>query len=570
MGSPRISGRQGAVGHRRGALVANAACLAVLMTACTSPGASAPSTGQAPSAAPAATEPKVKRVVFAAPVPTGESNQPRNISQPAMWQISPTYEYLMGLDPETGKLAPQLSTDWKVENDNAIRFKLQKGVQFHNGLGEFTAKDVVHSWQDITRTDATAGYQVVLAKRTIGNVEVVSDYEVVFRLKDKDADLLNMISQAEGGMEMMSKADFDKRGDPALTAAPIAGTAPYQFLARTQGVNITFQRTSYKHWRKSPDFQEFEFRWIAEPSTRLAGLLTGEIHLTSLPNDLQTQAEKQGFKVAKGKIAAQRAYLNFKCCFLSWAGHTTADGAYKYPESPLMDIRVRQALNKAIDRDALNKAFFGGKGAQMLGFVHVTEGQLGYDPVWKTTYAKDYGYDVAAAKQLLADAGYGPGKPLKTKLYIPNGSPYADMLDAIASYWRAVGVDLALSQMDATQRNTLSTNCQIDNEIDLSNPSSTLYTAYSFYNSSLIGNCGGYQNAETDAIYRKVQQELDVEKQAPFIKELGAKTAANFANVPLFWLPSEALYAPTIVADYPWPGSISGIWTHIDNIRAAK
>jgi hypothetical protein len=94
--------------------------------------------------------------------------------------------------------------------------------------------------------------------------------------------------------------------------------------------------------------------------------------------------------------------------------------------------------------------------------------------------------------------------------------------------------------------------------------------AYGFYNSSFIGNCGGYQHADTDASFRKIQQELDTDKHAPYWQELGDRAFELHSNIPLFWLPAEAVLAPSVVADYPWPASISGTWTHVENLKAAR
>jgi peptide/nickel transport system substrate-binding protein len=535
--------------------------------------AAARPTESAGSTAAKPAESATRRVVFAVPQPMVESNEPRNIGQTYMWQLTPMYEYLIGLDAETGKFVPQLATEWKVEGDQAIRFKLRKGVQFHNGNGEFTAKDVVHSWKDLVRDDATAGYQVVLGKKAIEDVEIVNDYEVLVKIKQKDADLINMISQAQGGFEIMSKADWDKRGDPTLTDAPIAGTGPYQFVSRTQGVNVVYQRVPYTHWRINPEFQEFEFRWMPEASTRLAALYAGEIHVTTLPDDLLPQAEQRGFKIVRGKVPALRVFLNFKCCFLTWPEHRVSDGTYKYPDSPLMELRVRKALNKAIDRDALNKAFFGGKGELIYGFNHVSSAFPGFNPAWKERFPSEYGYDVSAARQLLADAGHGPSNPLKTSLWINPPSSVAsaqDMLEAIAGYWRAVGVDVESVQMDSTRRQQLNTQCAFGNDLDLTTTSGAPIVAYGFYNSSFIGNCGGYQHPDTDASFRKIQQELDTEKHADYWRELGDQSFDLHSNIPLFWLPAEAVIAPSVVSDYPWPASISGTWTHVENLKAAR
>ncbi len=529
----------------------------------------------APAAGPAgppdgAAQPKVNRVVMAVPPPANlESNNPRNIGQTEMWQLVPMYEELIGIENETGKLVPQLATEWRIEGGgSALRFKLRKGVQFHGSHGEFTAKDVIHSWQDLIRDDATAGYQVVLIRRVVDRIETVNDHEVVMHLKTKDSDTLNTLSGAQGGFEIMSKAHFDAAGDPNLNTPPVAGTAPYQFKFRAQGSHVLYERVPYQHWRMKPDFPEFEFRWIKEASTRMAALLAREVHVTSLPNDLLPRAEQSGFKIVQGKVPALRTFLSIWCCYLD-----PQTGRYLYPESPLMDVRVRKALNKAINRQEQNRAFFSNKGQLIYGFNHVPSNDPAFNADWQRRFDLEYGYDPNAARSLLGQAGYGPGRPLKTNIFptpLPQYSGAEDVVEAIASFWRQVGVDVSLVNMDGTQRQALSRGCKMDNHFSIIGTSGAPIVAYGYYNSSFVGNCGGYQHPETDALFDKIRQELDVEKHWPLWREIGDKSFDLHSNVPLFWLPAEAVLDPGIVADYPWPGSISGTWTHVEHIKAAR
>jgi len=551
--------------------ISGIAVAAVLSAACSAPQAANPApgapSGGTPAQGAAPSAPKVNRLIMGVEAPSTESNQLRNIGQTTMWQIAPMYEYLIAVKPDDGSFIPGLATEWSVKPDgSAINFKLRKGVQFHKDFGEMTAKDVVFSEQDLTRDDATAGYQVQLAKQSIASVDVVNDYEVNIVIKQKNSDLLNMISQAQGGFEIMSKASFDKNGDPNMTTPPVAGTGPYQYKSRAQGQNFVFERVPYKHWSTTPDFPEFEFRWMKEASTRLAALLTGEIHMTSLPNDLQPQAITAGNKIVVGKVKALRTYVSIWCCFIK-------GGQYTDTSSPLHDVRVRTALSKAIDRTAMNKAFFAGKGETIWGVNFLPENHPGFNPQWKANFEKEYGYDVAAAKQLLADAGFGPNNPLKASIFSHPLAQYAgaqDVQEALTQYWRAIGVNIELSTMDQTAMQTASRECKLTNNLDVIGTSGAPLGPYGYYNSSFIGNCGGYQNAETDAIYRKLLDELDVSKHGSLFKDLGDASYKLHANIPLFWLPAEVVVSPKVIADWVWPGSISGTWTHIENIKAVK
>jgi len=535
----------------------------VMVSACAGPGqrTGAPaSEGGAQSQ-----EPKVRRLVMAVVAPGTESNAPRLISQTEAWQLRPMYEHLIGIDPENGKYVPQLATEWSVEpNGQSFRFKLRRGVQFHGGHGEFSAKDVVFSYQDTIKDDAP-GSESVLLRNVVDRLEVVDDYEVVFHLKVPDVDFESVVSQQQGGLRIMSKAHFDAVGEPTLQTAPIAGTGPYQFKERAQSAYIRFERVPYQHWRVTPDFPEFEFRLQNEASSRLAGLLTGEIQITNLPSDLLPQAESQGFKVIRGRVPALRAFMAWQCCFI----HAQSGEYPVFPTSPLMDPRVRKALNKAINRDELNRAFFAGKGEPMyLNHFHPT--REGWDPSWASRFPDEYGYDAARARALLAEAGQ---PNLRTNVLVRPIALFPgaeDVTEAIAGYWRAVGADPQLLQIDPGEINTGQRALRFDNHVVMVGTSGPQFVTVAVYNSSVLGNYLGAQHPDVHELVKRIRVELDAQKRAELFRQEGNRAYELHLDVPLFWLPAEAVVDPKVVADYLWPGSISGTWTHPEYIRAAR
>src|SRR4029079_10527910 len=112
---------------------------------------------------------------------------------------------------------------------------------------------------------------------------------------------------------------------------------------------------------------------------------------------------------------------------------------FMFPDSPLMDAQVRKALNKALDRDGLNKAFFGGKGIPMYN-NYFNENLPGWNPDWQTRFAQEYGYDPAAAKALLAQAGKS-NVTLSTIIDLAQFPGGADLAETIAGAFKAIGVD---------------------------------------------------------------------------------------------------------------------------------
>ena len=545
---------------------------AVLSLACGSSQPAAPAGGPAAGGeAGQPVQPKVNRLVMGLVPPTVESNNPRHTGVTSMWHLNPMYEYMIDMDAKTGKLAPGLATNWQVAPDGlSIKLTLRKGVQFHGGYGEFTAKDVVHSAWDVTREDSEAGYPIQTSRRAVSETVATGDYEAVVKLKYQEADMIFLFSRSESGWEMMSKAHFDKLGkDPSMTETPVAGTSPYQFQARAQGAFIRFERVPFKHWRVMPDFPEFEFRWMKEASTRLAAQITGEIQLTSLPEDLLQQAAGQGMKLVKATVPSFRIFLVPHCCYA--ADVNDASKGFLFPNSPLANVQVRKALSKAINRDELNKAYFGGKGERLIvDPYHPT--RPGWNPDWERRFPDDYGYDPAKARQMLADAGFGPSNPLTTAIHVGRVAGVAaaeDIQEAIAGYWRAVGVKVDLEVRDTNDMSRQRSLLVFDHHWGLVGTNADNFAALHYHSMNPTrGN--KLEDFEIQKLVQDVSSTLDLAKQEEIWKKMGELIYQRAQTVPLFWLPAEAVYNPKIVAGWVWPGSISGTWTHVEYIRAAS
>jgi len=538
----------------------------VLALACTSNAPSAaPAQRSTTSGSNAPAEPAVRRMTLAVPAPGSESNTARLNVQGEAWQLRPMYEHLIGVDSTTGRFAPMLATEWSIEPDGrSYRFKLRRGVQFQGGNGEFTAKDVVFSFQDTTKEDAQWSENALL-RAVVDRVEAVNDYEVVFHLSKPDVDFESVISEQQAGLRIMSKNHFDAVGEPTLQTAPIAGTGAYAFKERAQGSYIRFERVTFQHWRVTPDFPEFEFRFQSEASSRLAALLSGEVQMTSLPPDVLPEAEARGFKVIRGRVPALRTWLAMNCCFVNFQ-----TGEYPaHPNSPLMDVRVRRALNKAVNRDELNRAFFAGKGEVMhRNPYHPT--REGWNPDWVTRFPEQYGYDAAQARALLADAGQ---PNLRTTLFIktlPSVASAGDVIEAIAGYWRAIGVDAQLMEIDGGQIAAGQRNLRFDNHFDMRETSASQFVGLAAHNSSVLGNYIGGQHPDVHDLVKRIQIELAPTPRAELYKQAGNVLYDNHLDIPLFWLPAEAVVDPKVVSDYIWPGSISGTWTQPENVKATR
>jgi len=549
-----------------------AGMMLILATACTSTAVPPPaSNGSGADQGPVT--PKVNRVVLATAPPATESNDNRMIGQIDIVQLRPQNEFLIGFDAETGKFPPELATEWKLEPDGkSFRFKLRQGVQFHRGFGEFTAKDLVFTHDNLTLPDSTQ-VEAPYWKRVVKKIDIINDYEVVYNL-DPDANFLHGISRAEGGMEVRSKESFGKIGHPSFQSDTLAGTGPYQYKERKQGEYLRFERFD-GYWNKGkPEFPEFEFRYIREASTRLAGLLAGEIHLTPLPQDLLKNAESGGMKVAKGRVAGPRIALRPYGPEIK--NIDDLNGPRVHADSPLGNVTVRKALQKAVNLEELNKSIFSGKGEIMYHDVlHPT--RVGWDPKFEREYRSEYGYDPEAARRLLTEAGYSATKPLETNILLIELAQFpgtADVQEAVANYWRAIGVKVNLIQMDPVQRTASTRALRFDNHWGIDGTSSDVHIYLqtrwgpSFPTGTIVGHGG--RDAEVTRQFLALRSELDEKKQDQLYRQIGEEGWRKHMMLNLLWLPAEVAYNPKIVADYVFPGAISGTWTHVENIKAAR
>ena len=522
---------------------------------------------------PAMMEPVVDRLVTAFEAPSTEGNETRHIGQTTVWQMKPMYEYLIDSHPITDEMLPGLATEWAVEEGTEgpqVRFHLREGVQFQHGWGEFTAADVVHTMWNHQREGGLHGELVYFQEVTYETV-AENDYEVVVKLSRPDSNFFAQFSRLQGGVEIISKAHHDAEGDPVVIGedAPIAGTGSYQYLEREQAQNIVFERTP-DHWRFEPDFPELEIKFINEASTRLAALFNDEVHLTNLPEDNLQQAVADGYGVVRGHVQALRAFAQFRGQYENEA--SALGDSYMDTGSPFLDVRVRQALNRAINRTEINDAFFGGKGIVMQ-VNHLNPGRPGWNQRWVDEFESKYGFDPDAAKALLAEAGYSSGNPLEIDINVAPLSRYAgadDIIETMANYWRDVGVTVNQYTEDTATRRARGRNFEYTREIAMGGTSSNITIGPKVYNTSFNPRGGGVEILESSRIMAEFIQTLDPVKADALARQMGDIFFDEFISIPLFWLPAEAVINPDVVAGWDWPGSITGTWTHLETVQAVK
>ena len=561
-----------AVGRTHWLVAPFMAPLLLLVAGCATP---TPPAGPAgPAAAPAESgPPKVNRVVMSVVAPANFITfEVRHLAEPNSWPVRPMYDYLVGINNKTSKIEPSLLESWQWSADGkSLSVKLRTGVKLHKDFGELKASDVKFGWERMAKAQPDSTHGQLATWRTVNDIDIVNDYELVFRLKTVDGNFVTALSEQQGGIEVQSKAHFDKLGGPVTFATgPLAGSGPYQYASHRDSEYLRFERVPWKHWRATPDFPEFEFRWAAEASTRQAQLLVGEVHIASLPEDLLQQSVRSGMAVIKGQFPGTRVYGAWRCCMLK-EPNDPSQGAL-YPGSPLLDLRVRRALNKAVNKDEVNKAFFGGKGETMY-VNHMYPNRAGWNPDWEKKFKDAYGYDPAAAKALLAEAGYGPSKPLVTNIIVqplPGVGSGGDLSEALTQYWRAAGVQVNLLQIDGAEYSRVNRERRYDNHLVPSATGSNIWSGWTIWNSSLIVSPTPVQDNAVDKLLRELQGTVDEKKRDELWRKVGDAGFDAYMNLNLLWLPAEVVVNPKVVAGWVFPGDITGAYTHVWEVKGVR
>ena len=537
-------------------------------TTTTAPATPAPAAPAPTIAAPASdVSAKIDRLVFGIEF-DGETNFSLR-SHPGLatfFALNPMYEWLVGVDHVTGAFYPMLASEWAITGGDTLTFTIRDGIQFHDGWGELTADDVLATYEQQFHP-LSEHFFFGSVERTVDRVEA-TDTQFIVRFKDPDPEFLWNWSEMVLGGEIISRAHFEAQGGepPDLDQDAIAGTGSYSYFERKEGQYLRFERVP-DHWRQTPEFQEFEWRVINEVSTRLAALLTGEVHMAPIPPDLQVQSSKRGFENLAALVKGNRIWMGPECCYYAEGGgflHTVE-------EAPLQDIRVRQALNKAIDRDALNRAFFNGE-AEITYHPHLGEVALGYNPEWETRYPEEYGFDPVAAKALLADAGYGPGNPMKLTLNVSVGGlsgDNSDMTEVIGGYWRDIGIDVDIHQADFAIDGPRRRNFEIFNSVSLFETTAYPLVAESIWTRHNSPTDNTYSTPAIDALGLATHV-LDPVAQEAAWRAWGNAIYDEFVLISLLFDNPTVTVDPKFVAGWSWTGYAGTTWTAVEYIEAAR
>ncbi|MGB6118081.1 MAG: ABC transporter substrate-binding protein [Mesorhizobium sp.] len=445
---------------------------------------------------------------------------------------------------------PSLAESWTTVDDTTWQFKLRPDVKFSNG-SPFTSRDVLYSFCRVPAVEGSPG-GFNWGLNTVVGVDTPDDQTVVIKtsvpdptLPTKLANVAIVSASVSGAAETLTYAKpncGDIGGNPKHTefANPeiAIGTGPFKYAEYKGGERIVMERNE-NYWGPEQFWKKITFRSITNPGSRVAALLSGDVDVIESP-------QPQDFERIRSSGFTIDEALSTRSIYIGLDMHEAPD--WKSPgitldKNPLLDKRVRQALSKAINRQAIVERIMDGSS--------LATGELAAWPILGTTQDLPVPQqDLDGAKQLLAEAGYPDGFDLVLGTSNDRYLNDEKVFQAIAQMWTRAGVRTKLDSQSATTYFT-----RRDREFAFSAAlgswaASTGEIGNFLYATSLtrdpsvgagITNFGRYSNAEFDALVQKGLTTMDREERGKIYQQAVKKL-----------IEEDAAVIPLMVEKSPW------------------
>ena len=386
---------------------------------------------------------------------------------------------------ENGNLINAVASDYTISEDGlTYTFTLRENVKFHNG-NVVTAEDVKYSLERVS--GLLDGTPLISTLKTIKSVDILDEKTVQVKVESANTELIYSFVAAI----IPAGSGEDESADPI-------GTGPFSFVSYKPQEGIVLAKNP-EYWQEGlPYLDQVEFKIINSADTALLELQGGTINLSAYLTDSQVQALQGSHQViSSASNVVQALFLNNAV-------------------EPLNDVRVRQAISYAVDKDAINDFVGGGNGTL------ISSAML---PTLKENYVDlndTYGNaaNVEKAKELLADAGFPDGFDLE--ITIPSNYEFHMQTgEVIVEQLKAVGINATIKAVEwTTWLDEVYNDRQYAATISGITCDSTPGYLLNRFQTDSKKNFINFQNTEYDEIYAKAQAELDPAKKAEYYKEL--------------------------------------------------
>jgi peptide/nickel transport system substrate-binding protein len=428
------------------------------------------------------------------------------------------------------QVEPSLATGWQYVTPTQVRFNLRKNIKFHDG-SPFTADDVVFSYGRILQPQGTMQIYV----QGVKEMRKVDDYTVDVILSGPNPVLLpnlvdfRIMSRAWSAKNRSENVQDFKNKEDTYASRNTNGTGPYILKSWEPDKRIVMQANTAWWDKIEGNVTEVIYTAIKSDQTRVAALLAGDVDLLT---DLPTQDVVRLSKDAKLKVlegAENRTIFIGMDQFSNELKYSDVKG-----KNPFKDIRVRRAMNMAVDRDAIKRVTM--RGLSIPAAIMVAPSVHG----WSADLDKVSPVNVDGAKKLLAEAGYPNG--FSFQLDCPNNRYVNDeeICQALVGMWSRVGLKVRLLAQSMPIFIAKIQNFDHDAYMlgwGVANFDAN-YTLLSLMHTKTTGaagsfNLGRISDPKLDALIQSCNVETDVKKRDAMLREALTLTRDQYYYVPL-------------------------------------
>ncbi len=438
------------------------------------------------------------------------------------------FETLVTKDPRS-RLKPALAESWRAVDDLTWEFKLRKGVKFHDG-GDFTAQDVVFSLDRVPNVPNSPSSFTTYSKQIIEKI-IVDPYTLRFKtatpypLMPNDMSTIFIVSARIG--KGAATEDFNS-GKAAI------GTGPFKFVRYAKGDRIELARND-AYWGPKAAWDKATLRIITADPTRVAALLAGDVRaIENVPTADIARISKSSDLTLHRTVSHRLMYIHLDSS-RDRSPHVTAKDGKPLDKNPLKDVRVRRAISKAINRQALVERVM--EGAAVTTGQLMPNGMFGY-----TTALKPEPYDIEGAKKLLAEAGYPDGFAMT--LHAPNDRYVNDeqIAQAIAQLLARAGIATRVEAMPSSVYFTRASKLEFSfmllgwaaDTAEVSSPLKALLATFNPEKGMGTANRGRYSNPKMDDTLTQALAIVDDTKRERMLQQATEIVVNDLGIIPLY------------------------------------
>ncbi|MYZ42012.1 ABC transporter substrate-binding protein [Schauerella aestuarii] len=453
------------------------------------------------------------------------------------------------IENKDNALQPGLALSWKPLDNNTWEFKLRPNVKWQDGQA-FTADDLIYSY---TRAKAVPGSVATYGGylRTIASMSAPDPLTLVVKTTVPNPDLpLNLAS-----VHVVSKHVGEKSTTEDYNSGKaVIGTGPYKFVSYTPGDRVVMERYD-GYWGAKQPWEKINYRYINQAASRTAALLSGDVDVIDKVSVSDLARLKESPNVSVYPYDGLRVML-LQPSFNPAPNQYITDNAGKPLEkNPLLDVRVRRALNLAINRKALTDRIL--QGAATEANQWMPKNTFGYNP-----QVTDIPNDVAEAKKLLTEAGFPEG--FKLTMHAPNDRyPQGpETAQAVAQFWTRIGVKTQVEVVPwAVYSGRANKNEYAVSMLAWGN--GTGEASYALVNVLATvdakkglgaSNWGHYSNPAVDRALEQATSEFDVPKREAILRESVKVVSDDVGIFPLYhyrniWAAKKGLMVKPMTSD---------------------